>query len=108
MKRTDWEEASEVPTMAVMLSKTYAAFKAAGAPDAIAREAAERDRRVRESSVCYRIRCEIAQVDGRHEHRADVRCLASALHGVLVSIVGIVVAAFRLYLGADRRENPTC
>ena len=41
MERTDWEEASEVPTMAVMLSKTYAAFKAAGAPDAIAREAAE-------------------------------------------------------------------
>ena len=27
--------------MAVMLSKTYAAFKAAGAPDGIAREASE-------------------------------------------------------------------
>ena len=32
---------SEVSTMAVMLSKTYAAFKAAGAPDGIAREASE-------------------------------------------------------------------
>ena len=94
--------------MAVMLSKTYAAFKAAGAPDAIAREAAEEIAGFENRLSGYRIRCEIAQVDGRHEHRADVRCLASALHGVLVSIVGIVVAAFRLYLGADRRENPTC
>ena len=38
----------------------------------------------------------------------SLRGTEARLGAVLVSIVGIVVAAFRLYLGADRRENPTC
>ena len=68
--------------MAVMLSKTYAAFKAAGAPDWIAREASEEIAGSENRLVWHRIRCEVAQVDGRNEHRADVRYLDSALHGV--------------------------
>ena len=65
--------------MAIMLSKTYEAFKAAGAPDDKAREAAE----------------EIAPYDNRLANiEADVRLLKWMMGLVLAGVLSLVVKAF--------------
>ena len=65
--------------MAIMLSKTCEAFKAAGAPDDKAREAAE----------------EIAAYDSRLANiEADVRPLKWMMGLVLASVLSLVVKAF--------------
>ena len=65
--------------MANMLSKTYEAFKAAGAPDDKAREAAE----------------EIAPYDNRLANiEADVRLLKWMMGLVLAGVLSLVVKAF--------------
>ena len=65
--------------MALMLSKTYEAFKAAGAPDDKAREAAE----------------EIAAYDNRLANiEADVRPLKWMMGLVLAGVLSLVVKAF--------------
>lgn len=65
--------------MAIMLSKTYEAFKAAGAPDDKAREAAE----------------EIAAYDNRLANiEADVRLLKWMMGLVLAGVLSLVVKAF--------------
>ena len=65
--------------MAIMLSKTYEAFRAAGAPDDKAREAAE----------------EIAAYDNRLANiEADVRLLKWMMGLVLAGVLSLVVRAF--------------
>ena len=65
--------------MALMFSKTYEAFKAAGAPDDKAREAAE----------------EIAAYDNRLANiEADVRPLKWMMGLVLAGVLSLVVKAF--------------
>ena len=65
--------------MAIMLSKTCEAFKAAGAPDDKAREAAE----------------EIAAYDNRLANiEADVRLLKWMMGLVLAGVLSLVVKAF--------------
>lgn len=65
--------------MAIMLSKTYEAFKAAGAPDDKAREAAE----------------EIAAYDNRLANiEADVRPVKWMMGLVLAGVLSLVVKAF--------------
>ena len=65
--------------MAIMLSKTYEAFKAAGAPDDKARDAAE----------------EIAAYDNRLANiEADVRLLKWMMGLVLAGVLSLVVKAF--------------
>ena len=65
--------------MAIMLSKTYEALKAAGAPDDKAREAAE----------------EIAAYDNRLANiEADVRLLKWMMGLVLAGVLSLVVKAF--------------
>ena len=65
--------------MAVMLSRTYEAFKAAGAPDDKARDAAE----------------EIAACDNRLANiEADVRPLKWMMGLVLAGVLGLVVKTF--------------
>ena len=65
--------------MAIMLSKTYEAFKAAGAPDDKARDAAE----------------EIAAYDNRLANiEADVRLLKWMMGPVLAGVLSLVVKAF--------------
>ena len=65
--------------MAIMLSKTYEALKAAGAPDDKAREAAE----------------EIAAYDNRLANiEADVRLLKWMMGFVLAGVLSLVVEAF--------------
>ena len=65
--------------MAIMLSKTYEAFKAAGAPDDKAREAAE----------------EIAAYDNRLANiEADARPLKWMMGLVLAGVLSLVVKAF--------------
>ena len=65
--------------MAIMLSKTYEAFKAAGAPDDKAREAAE----------------EIAAYDNRLANiESDVRLLKWMMGLVLAGVLSLVVKAF--------------
>ena len=65
--------------MAIMLSKTYEAFKAAGAPDDKARDAAE----------------EIAAYDNRLANiEADVRLLKWMMGLVLAGVLSLVVKTF--------------
>lgn len=65
--------------MAIMLSKTYEALKAAGAPDDKAREAAE----------------EIAAYDNRLANiEADVRLLKWMMGLVLAGVLSLVIKAF--------------
>ena len=65
--------------MAIMLSKTYEALKAAGAPDDKAREAAE----------------EIAAYDNRLANiESDVRLLKWMMGLVLAGVLSLVVQAF--------------
>ena len=65
--------------MAIMLSKTYEALKAAGAPDDEAREAAE----------------EIAAYDNRLANiEADVRPLKWMMGLVLAGVLSLVIKAF--------------
>ena len=65
--------------MAIMLSKTYEALKAAGAPDDKAREAAE----------------EIAAYDNRLANiESDVRLLKWMMGLVLAGVLSLVVKAF--------------
>jgi len=65
--------------MAIMLSKTYEALKAAGAPDDKAREAAE----------------EIAAYDNRLANiEPDVRLLKWMMGLVLAGVLSLVVKAF--------------
>ena len=65
--------------MAIMLSKTYEALKAAGAPDDKAREAAE----------------EIVAYDNRLANiEADVRLLKWMMGLVLAGVLSLVVKAF--------------
>ena len=65
--------------MAIMLSKTYEALKAAGAPDDKAREAAE----------------EIAAYDNRLANiESDVRLLKWMMGLVLAGVISLVVQAF--------------
>ena len=65
--------------MAIMLSKTYEALKAAGAPDDKARDAAE----------------EIAAYDNRLANiEADVRLLKWMLGLVLAGVLSLVIKAF--------------
>ena len=65
--------------MAIMLSKTYEAFKAAGAPDDKAREAVE----------------EIAPYDNRLANiEADFRLLKWMMGLVLAGVLSLVVKAF--------------
>ena len=65
--------------MAIMLSKTYEALKAAGAPDDKAREAAE----------------EIAAYDNRLANiEADVRPLKWMMGLVLAGVLSLVIKAF--------------
>ena len=65
--------------MAIMISKTYEAFKAAGAPDDKARDAAE----------------EIAACDNRLANiEADVRLLKWMMGLVLAGVLSLVVKTF--------------
>ena len=65
--------------MAIMLSKTYEAFKAAGAPDDKAREATE----------------EVAAYDNRLANiEPDVRLLKWMMGLVLAGVLSLVVKAF--------------